>query len=150
MKTPVSFVGLALWALASFAPTTAAAAQPNLLFIAIDDLNHWVGHLGRHPQTKTPNLDRLAATGVNLTDFRACPTCSPPWSRYGLPAPEATLPGLLAAAGYGQRGIVGKHDLAEKNNGAARHPEIVAKIDACLKTARSDSPDWMPARDAAK
>ena len=26
----------------------------NVLFIAVDDLNHWVGHLGRNPQTKTP------------------------------------------------------------------------------------------------
>lgn len=34
-----------------------AAEKPNVLFIAIDDLNHWVGHLGRHPQTKTPNSD---------------------------------------------------------------------------------------------
>ena len=34
--------------------------KPNVLFIAIDDLNHWVGHLGRNPQTRTPHLDRMA------------------------------------------------------------------------------------------
>ncbi|MCC6508687.1 MAG: iduronate-2-sulfatase, partial [Pirellulaceae bacterium] len=34
--------------------------RPNVLFIAVDDLHHWVGHLGRNPQTKTPNIDRLA------------------------------------------------------------------------------------------
>jgi arylsulfatase A-like enzyme len=39
-------------------------AQPNVLFIAVDDLNDWIGCLGGHPQTKTPNLDRLAASGV--------------------------------------------------------------------------------------
>ena len=36
------------------------AEKPNVLFIAVDDLNHWVGHLGRNPQAKTPNIDRLA------------------------------------------------------------------------------------------
>jgi hypothetical protein len=35
-----------------------------VLFIALDDLNDWIGCLGGHPQTKTPNLDRLAASGV--------------------------------------------------------------------------------------
>ena len=34
--------------------------QPNILFIAIDDLNDWIGCLGGHPQAQTPNLDRLA------------------------------------------------------------------------------------------
>ena len=33
--------------------------KPNVLFIAVDDLNHWVGYLGRNQQVKTPNLDRL-------------------------------------------------------------------------------------------
>ena len=37
-------------------------ARPNVLFIAVDDLNHWVGYLGRNPQTITPNIDRLAST----------------------------------------------------------------------------------------
>src|SRR5258708_2103281 len=43
------------------------AQTSNVLFIAIDDLNHWVGHLGRHPQTKTPDIDRLAKQGVTFT-----------------------------------------------------------------------------------
>jgi len=39
--------------------------QPyNVLFIAIDDLNDWVGFLDGHPQTKTPNMDRLAGEGI--------------------------------------------------------------------------------------
>ena len=32
----------------------------DVLFIAIDDLNDWVGVLGGHPQAKTPNIDALA------------------------------------------------------------------------------------------
>lgn len=56
----------------------AAEQKPNILFIAIDDLNHWVGHLGRNPQTKTPNIDRLAAQGVSFTKaYCTAPACNP-------------------------------------------------------------------------
>jgi len=54
------------------------AKKPNVLFIAVDDLNHWVGHLGRNKQTKTPNLDRLAKMGVTFTNAHcAAPICNP-------------------------------------------------------------------------
>ncbi len=46
--------------------------SPNVLFIAIDDLNDWVGCLGGHPDVRTPNLDRLAARGVLFTNAH-CP-----------------------------------------------------------------------------
>ncbi len=53
-------------------------AQPNVLFIAMDDLNDWVGCLGGHPQTITPNLDRLAASGVLFTNAHCpAPACNP-------------------------------------------------------------------------
>ncbi|HUF63819.1 MAG TPA: sulfatase [Verrucomicrobiales bacterium] len=53
-------------------------AKPNILFIAVDDLNHWVGHLGRNPQAKTPHLDRLASFGVTFTHaYCAAPACNP-------------------------------------------------------------------------
>jgi arylsulfatase A-like enzyme len=52
--------------------------KPNVLFIAVDDLNHWVGHLGRNKQTKTPNIDRLAKLGVTFTHaYCAAPVCNP-------------------------------------------------------------------------
>ena len=55
-----------------------ASEKPNILFIAIDDLNHWVGHLGRNSQAKTPNIDRLAAKGVAFTNAHtAVPACEP-------------------------------------------------------------------------
>ena len=41
-------------------PWVNAQAKPNVLFLAIDDLNDWIGCLGGHPQVKTPNLDKLA------------------------------------------------------------------------------------------
>src|SRR5262245_761771 len=55
-----------------------AAAHPNVLFIAVDDLNHWVGYLGRNNQTLTPNIDRLAKQGVWFThSYCAAPVCNP-------------------------------------------------------------------------
>lgn len=52
--------------------------RPNVLFIAVDDLNHWVGHLGRNPQTVTPHLDRLAGWGVSFKRaYCAAPACNP-------------------------------------------------------------------------
>jgi arylsulfatase A-like enzyme len=53
-------------------------ARPNVLFISIDDLNHWVGHLDGHPGTLTPNIDRLASEGVTFTRaYSAAPLCNP-------------------------------------------------------------------------
>lgn len=53
-------------------------ARPNVLFIAVDDLNHWVRHLGRNPQVITPNLDRLAKRGVTFSRaYCAAPACNP-------------------------------------------------------------------------
>jgi arylsulfatase A-like enzyme len=52
--------------------------KPNVLFIAVDDLNHWVGYLGRNPQTSTPNIDKLAARGLRFThSYCAAPVCNP-------------------------------------------------------------------------
>ena len=60
------------------ADAAAKARRPNVLFIAIDDLNHWVHHLGRNEQTLTPNLDRLAQRGVTFTRaYAAAPVCNP-------------------------------------------------------------------------
>jgi len=58
-------IGILLTAvLIAFNATTAAAPRPNIVFIAIDDLNDWIGCLGGHPDAKTPNMDRLAQRGL--------------------------------------------------------------------------------------
>jgi arylsulfatase A-like enzyme len=55
-----------------------AADQPNVLMIAVDDLNHWLTHLKRNPQARTPNFDRLARRGVTFTNAHcAVPACEP-------------------------------------------------------------------------
>lgn len=55
-----------------------AADRPNVLLIAIDDLNDWVGCLGGHPQALTPNIDSLASQGF-LFENAHCqgPICGP-------------------------------------------------------------------------
>ena len=61
-------------------PSQASAdeTRPNVLMLCIDDMNDWVGFLDGHPQTKTPNMDRLAAKGVNFTNAHCpAPACSP-------------------------------------------------------------------------
>lgn len=56
----------------------AAPQRPDILFIAIDDLNDWIGCLGGHPQAQTPHLDRLAGRGVLFANAHcAAPACNP-------------------------------------------------------------------------
>lgn len=46
----------------------APADRPNVLFLAVDDMNDWIGSLGTTPRAITPNLDKLAARGVNFSN----------------------------------------------------------------------------------
>lgn len=64
--------------------------RPNVLMLVIDDLNDWAGALHGHPDTLTPNIDRLARQGVVFTDaYATSPICGP--SR------AAFLSGMLAS-----------------------------------------------------
>jgi arylsulfatase A-like enzyme len=82
-RIPALAITMTLAVSASSAASAVLAAvvpdsKPNVLFIAVDDLNHWVGHLGRNPQTRTPNIDRLAKRGVTFTRaYCAAPACNP-------------------------------------------------------------------------
>jgi arylsulfatase A len=115
---------LALISLAVIASPCNGAAddRPSFLVILCDDLGY--GDLGcyGHPTIRTPNLDRLAAEGVRLTDcYSASPLCSPSrcglltgrtpsrcgiysWIAAGNPMQlrpeETTIAELLQAAGY--------------------------------------------------
>jgi len=68
-----------LFCLSHFHSADAATAEkPNVLFIAVDDLNDWIGVLGGHPQSVTPNIDRLAKRGMLFTRcYCAAPACNP-------------------------------------------------------------------------
>ena len=71
-------------ALAPLAQPLRADDRPNILFILADDLGY--GDLGCYnPEAKvpTPNIDRLAAEGIRLTDAHSPSTvCTP--TRYSL------------------------------------------------------------------
>lgn len=54
--------------LSHYSAITAEEVRPNVLFLAVDDMNDWLGCLGATPRAITPNLDRLAARGVNFTN----------------------------------------------------------------------------------
>ncbi|MEM1294663.1 MAG: sulfatase, partial [Verrucomicrobiota bacterium] len=83
-----------------------AQEKPNVLFLAVDDLNDWVGCLGGHPQAKTPHIDRLAASGVLFDNAHcAAPLCHP--SR------TATLTGLRPSTTgiYGNKAWFREHPM---------------------------------------
>lgn len=51
--------------------------KPNVLFIVADDLNAWVGALGRNPDVKTPNIDALAARATLFSHaYCTAPYCN--------------------------------------------------------------------------
>lgn len=64
--------------IALFTGIASAEKGANVLFVAIDDLNDWIGCLGGHPQVQTPHMDVLAAKGVLFTEAHcAAPVCGP-------------------------------------------------------------------------
>lgn len=107
-------------------------ATPNVIYIYADDLGY--GDLSCYgaKNIQTPNLDRLAASGIRFTDGHCTSaTCTPsryalmtgeyPWRKKGtgilpgdaaliIPTDRMTLPKLFKAGGY-QTGIVGKWHL---------------------------------------
>ncbi|MEM8668695.1 MAG: sulfatase [Planctomycetota bacterium] len=55
-----------------------AADRPNIVMIAIDDLNDWIEPLGGHPDVKTPEMARLAKRGLTFTNAHCqAPLCNP-------------------------------------------------------------------------
>ena len=51
--------------------------RPNILMIVADDLNSWIGALGRHPDVRTPAIDKLAGQGTLFTKaYCAAPYCN--------------------------------------------------------------------------
>ena len=55
-----------------------AADKPNVLFIAVDDMNDWNGVLKGNSQSKTPNMETLASKGMVFCNAHcAAPACGP-------------------------------------------------------------------------
>ncbi len=74
----------------SLASLLPAKEKMNVIFIAVDDLNDWIGVVGGHPQAKTPNVDRLALeTGATVFERAYCP------ATVCCPSRSAIMTGLL-------------------------------------------------------
>ena len=110
----------------------ASQTKPNVVIILADDLG-W-GDVGFHgSDIATPNIDQLAANGIEMTRFYTAPISSPtragmltgrypnrfgirktvinPWRDYGLDLTEETLADVLGKEGYTNRAIIGKWHL---------------------------------------
>ena len=60
------------------ADNSATTSKPNVLLIVCDDLNDYLGHLGGHPQARTPHMDALAQSGVSFRRaYCQDPICAP-------------------------------------------------------------------------
>lgn len=64
--------------LSSFNMASAKEVKPNVIFIAVDDMNDWVTPLGGLQGIKTPNLDRLASKGMTFTNAHCAAPASAP------------------------------------------------------------------------
>lgn len=103
------------------------STKPNIIIIIPDDLGWYdVGYHGS--SIKTPNIDKLAQSGVRFSQHYVMPTCTPTRlslmtgkypSRYGITGPDygevidlgdPTLPSILAENGY-STSIAGKWHL---------------------------------------
>ena len=63
------------------ADSVSAETRPNILLVVVDDLG-WAGVGFHNKEMPTPNLNKLAGEGIELSRFYVYPVCSP--TRVGL------------------------------------------------------------------
>jgi arylsulfatase A-like enzyme len=126
-----------LLALIACLTTCLQAAPPNIIFIIADDLG-WADVAFHGGNAPTPNLDKLAAEGLELTHHYVAPVCTPTraglmtgryWSRFGITSPQSerglpidtvTLPRALKQIGY-DTCLTGKWHLGSKPEWGPNH-----------------------------
>lgn len=101
-------------------PARGAERRPNILFIAIDDQNDWVGHLGGHPMAQTPNLDQLAGRGTTFLNAHCqSPLCNPSRTSvmFGMRPSSTGVYGLVPSP----RQVAGLRDRVSLSQHFAKH-----------------------------
>ena len=124
----------ALLVAVSWTPAPAVAGGLNLIWVMADDLGY--GELGCYGQKviRTPPAQQQHEFLYWEFHERGVSQAALYQGRWkGIR--ERSLSSPLAL--YDLR-----EDVAEKTDVSAQHPEIAASIDAYLKSARSESPDW--------
>ncbi len=119
MKQLYIFLAFFLFVPGAFADSQ---GKPNIVMILADDLGFADVGFNGSKDIKTPNIDRLAASGARFTSFYAQPMCTPtraafltgrypiryglqsfvitPGQHYGLPTDERTIAQALKEVGY--------------------------------------------------
>ncbi len=117
--------------------TKTKQSRPNIVILLADDLG-W-NTVGFHNASySTPNIDSIAANGIELNQFHVAPMCSPtragmltgrypirfglaravipPQRDFGIPESESKLGEMLRSLGYSHRGIFGKWHLGHRRS----------------------------------
>ena len=131
---------LILWTLHGCAPEresgSGGPAPPNIVILLADDLG-WTDVSFHGGNIATPNIDRIAAEGVELRRYYVAPICSPtraglmtgrypirygamravypPWRKGGMDLSEWTMADILAEGGYKHRAVFGKWHLGHSD-----------------------------------
>lgn len=77
-----------------------STSRPNVLFLAVDDMNDWIGCMQATPRALTPNLDRLAARGVNFTNAHTAGVFCAPSRAAIFSGQHASTTGCYTSANY--------------------------------------------------
>ena len=100
-----------------------AVSKPNILFILIDDLGkEWVSTYGAD-DVETPNVDKLADTGMKFNHVYSMPQCTP------------TRVALLTGQYPWRNGWINHYDVPRWGHGAQFDPEFYTTFAEILKRA---------------
>lgn len=77
MKPFLQTLAIALGCVTMGCATMVWADRPNVIVVMTDDQGYGEFSCNGNPLTETPNIDRLAAQGIRLTDFHVAPMCTP-------------------------------------------------------------------------
>ena len=98
-RLSIAWLRVALIAFLLGAPVF-AEKPPNVIFLAVDDMNDWIGCLNTTPSAITPNIDQLASRGVNFSNAHTCGVYCAPARAAIFSGQFASTTGCYQAADY--------------------------------------------------